>query len=166
MSSVPLCPKNFGQIIVSPQFSYCTPSHYLAERRILAPFDRDIPIPGRYGEILRRSWVSRSKTRVDLTRVSAVNVPYQGLLVQTYIRCHGSRGKRPLWNVSINRPCRAPVLEVSVWTPTPSPKDKVCNISEASGTNNEPVGAIPHQPMCVKCSTASILCTKARENIV
>jgi hypothetical protein len=33
---------------------------------------------------------SRSKTRVDPTIVPAVNFPYQGLLVQTYIQCHGS----------------------------------------------------------------------------
>ncbi len=61
MSWVLLCPKQFGQIIVSPQFSYCTPSHYLMGRRILAPFDRDIPIPGRFGEILWWSWVFLAK---------------------------------------------------------------------------------------------------------
>ncbi len=57
----------------------------------------------------------------------------------------------------INQPFHAPVLEVSVWTPTPSLEDEVCNISEASVTNNVPVGAIPHQPLCVKCSTVGIL---------
>ncbi len=43
--------------VVSPQFSFCTPSHYLGERRISAPFDWDIPIPGRFGEFLWRSWI-------------------------------------------------------------------------------------------------------------
>jgi hypothetical protein len=33
---------------------------------------------------------SRSITRVDTKRVPAVNFSYQGVLVQTYIRCHGS----------------------------------------------------------------------------
>ncbi len=33
---------------------------------------------------------SRSKTRVNPKLVPVVNFPYQGLLVQTYIQCHGS----------------------------------------------------------------------------
>ncbi len=38
---------------------------------------------------------SRSITRVDTKRVPAVNFSYQGLLVQTYIRCHGSSDWAP-----------------------------------------------------------------------
>ncbi len=72
--------------------------------------------------------------------------------------CTWHRSNQWFWNVSINWPFHAPILEVSVWTPTPSPKDEVCNISKASVTNNVPIGAIPHQPMCVKCCTVDILC--------
>ncbi len=77
--------------------------------------------------------------------------------------CTWHRGKQQFWNVSINQPFHAPVLEVGVWTPTQSPEDEVCNISEASVTNNVPVGAIPHQHMCVKCSTVVILCRNVWE---
>ncbi len=72
--------------------------------------------------------------------------------------CTWHRGKWQFWNVSINQPYYAPALELSVWTPTPSPEDEVCNISEASVTNYVPAGAIPRQPMCVKCGTVGILC--------
>ncbi len=47
----------------------------------------------------------------------------------------------------------------SCWEHGPlSPEDEVWNISEVSVTNNVPVEEIPHQPICVKCSTVGILC--------
>jgi hypothetical protein len=72
------------------QFSSCTPSQYLAGRRVFAPFDQEIPNPGSMEKACVGHGFSWSNTRVDPTRWVAVNFPYQGLLVQTYIRCHGS----------------------------------------------------------------------------
>ncbi len=61
-------------------------------------------------------------------------------------KLHFTWTKRRFWFVSIKRPFHASDIEVSVWTPTPTPEDEVWNISEASVTENLPVGAIPHRP--------------------
>ncbi len=60
--------------------------------------------------------------------------------------CTSPGQKRRFWFVSIKRPFHASDIEISVWTPTPTPEDEVWNILEASVTNNLPVGAIPHRP--------------------
>jgi hypothetical protein len=52
--------------------------------------DRENPYQGIKKKITGGQGFSWSITRVDTKRVPAVNFSYQGLLVQTYIRCHGS----------------------------------------------------------------------------
>jgi hypothetical protein len=58
------------------------------------PVPGDLQSPSRVdmGKSFNGHGFSRSKTRVDPTRVPTANFPYQGLLVQTYIQCHGSYG--------------------------------------------------------------------------
>ncbi len=68
--------------------------NYLAGKRIFAPWTRKTHTRVWYLEKNSGgqgfSW---SITRVDTKRVPAVSFSYQGLLVQTYIRCHGSSGE-------------------------------------------------------------------------
>ena len=82
----------------------------------------------------------------------------QNCKVCTSEKLHFTWQKQRFWFVSINQPFHAPILEVSVWAPTPSPEDEVWNISEASVTNNVPVGETPHRPISLKSSTIGISC--------
>ncbi len=72
------------------------PSHFFVPRIFFDPFSREIPTGVQVEKSSGGQAFSGPSTMVDPERTLAVNFSYQGCLVQTYIRCHGSWGRAAL----------------------------------------------------------------------
>jgi hypothetical protein len=71
-------PPIFAISLHFAQFSSCTPSQYLAGRRVFAPFDQEFPNPGSMEKACVGHGFSWSNTRVNPTRVGGGQLSLPG----------------------------------------------------------------------------------------